>query len=66
MDPTNYCSPSKGESSFWKEYSNRVANTTILDHLNVVKVKGSLDQDDIILLAERLVEVASVEVIHVK
>ncbi|XWS66040.1 hypothetical protein CRYUN_Cryun05aG0166100 [Craigia yunnanensis] len=66
VDPTNYCSPSKGESSSWKEYSNRVANTTILDHLNVVKVKGSLDQDDIILLAERLVEVASVEVIHVK
>ncbi|XVF75385.1 hypothetical protein PTKIN_Ptkin13bG0184100 [Pterospermum kingtungense] len=66
VDLSYYCSLSKGESSFWKQYSNRVANTTNLAHLNVVKVKGSLDQDDINLLAEHLVEVASVEVIHVK
>lgn len=66
MDPSYYCSLNKGESSFWNQYSNRVANATKLDDLNVVKVKGSLDQDDIILLAGHLVEVASVEVIHVK
>ncbi|XVF23833.1 hypothetical protein REPUB_Repub13aG0073700 [Reevesia pubescens] len=66
VDPTNYCSSSKGECRFWKDYSNRVANTTTLDHLNVVKVKGSLAEDDVILLSERLVEVASVELIHVK
>ncbi|KAK6228024.1 hypothetical protein SCA6_000364 [Theobroma cacao] len=66
VDPASYCSPSKGECSFWKEYSNRVANTATLDHLNMVKLKGFLGQEDEILLAERLVEVASVELIHVK
>ncbi|XP_022764547.1 F-box protein At2g39490-like [Durio zibethinus] len=66
VDPSNYCSPSKGEYSFWIEYSNRVASTTTLDHLTVVKLKGSLGQEDKILLTKLLVKVASVELIQFK
>ncbi|XVE52724.1 hypothetical protein DITRI_Ditri02bG0146100 [Diplodiscus trichospermus] len=66
VDPANYFSSCKGESSFWKNYSKRVANATTLDHLNVVELKGSLDEDDVILLTERLVEITSVKLMHVK
>ncbi|KAL4280626.1 hypothetical protein GQ457_03G025140 [Hibiscus cannabinus] len=68
VDPRNYCSPSGGGCSFWKEYSNRVASATTLEHLNVVKWKGVLGHEDEILLAECLAQVASEELklIHVE
>ncbi|XP_039055436.1 uncharacterized protein LOC120198126 [Hibiscus syriacus] len=68
VDPRNYCGPSEGGiCSFWKEYSNRVANATTWEHLNVVKLKGVLGKEDEILLTQCLAQVASKELrlIHV-
>ncbi|KAE8692009.1 putative F-box family protein [Hibiscus syriacus] len=60
--PRNYYGPSEGGiCSFWKEYSNRVANATTLEGLNVVKLKGVLGNEDEILLAQCLAQVASKE-----
>ncbi|GMJ13800.1 hypothetical protein like AT2G39490 [Hibiscus trionum] len=68
VDPRNYCSPSGGRCSFWKDYSNRVADATTLEHLNMVRLKGVLGEEDEMLLAQCLAEVASEELklIHVK